>query len=118
MKRDEKFSPWFDPRLPESEKDSSALVAVVPTAMTLPPLRFVSLDLSGLFPREISVHSASIEWSSTCSVFTGRKVPGPMWSVIEAMPTPSLSRDWSIFSVKWRPAVGAAIEPSFSAKTV
>ena len=50
-------------------------------------------------------------WVSGSSVFTGRKVPGPTWSVILASPIPRRSSASRVAGVKWRPAVGGGDGP-------
>ena len=56
--------------------------------------------------------------SSTRSDFTGLNVPTPTWSVTCATSAPRAAAAASIGSVKWRPAVGAAMAPGSRAKTV
>ena len=52
------------------------------------------------------------------STFTGLNVPIPTWSVTFAISIPFFFISSNSSSVKWRPAVGAAAEPSYFAYTV
>ena len=63
-----------------AEKLSTVRQEVVPTQMTRPPFRFVSLMVSAV-SWEIIQNSECISWSVISSAFTGRKVPRPTWSV-------------------------------------
>ena len=53
---------------------------VVPTQITRPPPRFVSLMRSAV-SCGMTQYSLCISWSVISSSFTGRKVPRPTWSV-------------------------------------
>ena len=92
-------------------QDSSVRQEVVPTQMIRPPEALVSLRI--LAVSSFIMQSSLCMWCSwISSALTGRKVPRPTCRVTNAVFTP-FSRIRSRSSVvKWRPAVGAAAEPS------
>jgi len=67
---------------------------------------------------ETSKYSSSMRCARGSAAVIGRKVPGPTWSNVRVLPTPRAARDRNSGSVKWSPAVGAAIAPSTLANTV
>ena len=91
--------------------------AVEPTATTLPPLARTALSASAVSAL-ITACSACILWSDVSSAWTGRNVPGPTCSVTLCTATPRAASFAISSSVKCRPAVGAATEPSSRANRV
>ena len=80
-----------------------------------PPLARAALSASAV-SADTEPNSACILWPSVSSAFTGRKVPAPTCSVTLCKATPRAVSRASRLSVKCRPAVGAATEPSGARK--
>ena len=96
---------------------SRVLTVVVPTAIIFLLFAMQSFIILAFFSSSEYV-SLCMSWSVRLSAVTGLNVPAPTWRVTYARRTPFcfiFSRSWS---VKWRPAVGAAIAPVWRAYTV
>lgn len=96
---------------------SRVLTVVVPTAMMRLFFAMASLMILAFFSSSEYV-SLCMSWSARLSAVTGLNVPAPTWRVTYASWAPFcfiFSRSWS---VKWRPAVGAAMAPVWRAYTV